>query len=155
MLRKSIILIFFVLLSGCSAFSTNYVPAGTKIVQHQALTIPTGNAHVFLQYGKITTASKVNRYESHCRFEVNNLSAIPPQVIEPGTYSVTAVNLHMIMVIDMSVFNYITEMCLHDATNPNIRRISCGNWANTDTGNYLSTPEMQQALGDYFEIVLP
>lgn len=155
MLRYSTVLVLVFLLIGCAGMTRIYIPAGTKFVQNKPVTIPTGDAHVMLQFGKITAASKLNRYEPFCRFEVNNLSSTPAQVIEPGTYSVSGVETNMILVMSRNIYNFRTRMHLHDPSDPNIREMACGNWADFSIGDYLSIPQMQQALGSYFKIVTP
>lgn len=158
MVRNNPIIVFMVLLTGCASgggFSSNYIPQGTTIVQKESITIPTGDAHVLLQNGQISSAKKTDKYNPYCRFEVNKLSGTPAEVIKPGAYTISGVELNSVQVVGRTTFNYITKMLLNSPNNPNIRNMSCGAWQDNSTGDYISITQMQQALGKYFKIIKP
>ncbi len=107
-------------------------------------------AHVILQNGKIMKFSDIDRYAPFCRFEVNTMGE---QTIKPASFTVTKVTQHDPEVLP-KVYNYTVKFDLTAANNPNIRSLACGSWGST-TETYLTFPQMQQALGDFFETPRP
>lgn len=147
-------LIFFLMSCASSGGdSGKYIYAiskGDKFVLKKDLAIAARKAHVILQDGKIENFANIDKYAPFCRFEVNTKGA---QIIKPGTFAVTKVEQQQPEVLPR-VYNYIVKYRLSAPNNPNIRSLACGAWgSNTDT--YLTFPQMQQALGDYFDIPTP
>jgi hypothetical protein len=66
------------------------VQPGSRIILHEALTVPAGHARVFLQGGKVVAKTKLKRYHPHCNFEVRQVSDGSLR-IEPDTFLVTDV----------------------------------------------------------------
>lgn len=126
------------------------ISKGDKFVLKQDLAIAAGNAHAMLQNGKIMNIKDIDRYAPHCRFEVNTVGE---QTIKPATFTVTKVTRHEPEVV-RSVYNYAVLFVLTAANNPNIRSLACGSWG-SGAFTYLTFPQMQQALGNYFEIPVP
>ena len=122
------------------------IPAGSKFVLKKELSIPARSASVLLQDGKIAKSTQVDQYAPNCRFEVNKRGE---QTIKPGTFTVTKVKQDSIVVY-RGVLNYVVKYELK-AGDPNIRSLTCGAWGDTTATGYLTVPQMQQALGDYFE----
>jgi hypothetical protein len=122
------------------------IPAGSKFVLKKELSIPARSASVLLQEGKIAKSTQIDQYAPTCRFEVNKRGE---QTIKPGTFTVTKVKQDAVYVT-RGVLNYIVRFELQ-ASDPNIRNLTCGAWGDTTSNNYITVPQMQQALGDYFE----
>ena len=122
------------------------IPAGSKFVLKKELTIPARSASVNLQDGQPVNYSRMDKYAPNCRFEVNKRGE---QTIKPGTFTVSKVKQDAVYVM-RGVLNYVVKFDLK-ASDPNIRSLMCGAWGSTDANNYITVPQMQQALGDYFE----
>ncbi|MDH3947888.1 MAG: hypothetical protein OEU74_02900 [Gammaproteobacteria bacterium] len=149
-------LIFFMLtvfLTGCATTTNDdgrsyiyKIPAGTNFVLKKDISIPARSASVLLQDGKIAKSAQIDQYAPTCRFEVNKRGE---QTIKPGTFTVTKVKQDAVYVM-RGVLNYIVKFELK-ASDPNIRSLTCGAWGDTTSNNYITVPQMQQALGAYFE----
>jgi hypothetical protein len=156
MSRHLIIFTFAFFLASCASISGgsgNYIYAiskGDKFVLKKDINIPARQAHVILQDGKIEDFANIDRYAPWCRFEVNTKGA---QTIKPDIFTVTKVSQHQ-PVMQPGTFNYYVKFDLSAANNPNIRDLACGSWGSS-TDTYLTFPQMQQALGSYFEIPVP
>lgn len=156
MTRHLVIVIFSTFLASYASNSTgseNYIykiKKGAKFVLKQDITIAARDAHVLLQDGKIKQASNVDKYASFCRLEVNNIGA---QTIKPDNFTVSKVTQHEPEVLPY-VYHYYVKFDLRSKQSPDVRSLDCGAWgSNTDT--YITYHEMQQALGNYFQIPKP
>ena len=153
MTRQLVIIVCAIALASCasrSGGSGNYIydiSKGDKFVLKKDINIPDRQAHVILQDGKIEDYANIDRYAPWCRFEVNTKGA---QTIKPDTFTVTEVNQNQISVLP-GTFNYYVKFDLRAANNKNVRNLACGSWGSS-TDKYLTYPQMQQALGNYFEI---
>jgi len=156
MFRHLVIFAFAIILVGCASSgggSGNYIYAvskGDKFVLKQDIAIAAREAHVMLQDGKIKSFSNVDKYAPFCRFEVNTKGE---QTIKPDTFTVTKVSQNQLKVLP-GTFNYSVKFDLSAANNPNIRSLVCGAWG-SGTDTYITFPQMQQALGSYFETPVP
>jgi len=152
------------------------VPIGSKLVLREGITIPPQLAGVFLQGGQIKPLSQINQYYPYCKFELWKLSD-QPQTIRPDeftitkvtqeiTHSVSAGNVQLAGVsvgIGMhiglgedgaSVQTYATRLNLRSEKQPEVFRLSCGQWAYPATGQHVTIKEMRQALGEVFVLRL-
>lgn len=130
--------------------SANYIyniKKGDSFVLKKDINIPAREAHVIIQDGNIKNFSDIDKYAPWCRFEVNTKGA---QTIKPETFTVTKVSQNQISVLP-GTFNYYVKYDLSAANNKNVRSLACGAWGSS-TDNYITFPQMQQALGNYFEI---
>ena len=156
MIRHLVIIVLTAFLVGCASSgggSGNYIYAiaeGDKFVLKQDLAIAARNAHVILQNGKIMNFANIDKYAPFCRFEVNTKGE---QVIKPETFTVTKVSQKEPEVLPF-VYNYYVKFDLNAVNNPNIRNLACGSWGSS-TETYLTFPQMQQALGAYFDTPNP
>jgi hypothetical protein len=154
MFRYLTLSLFTIFLIGCASSNKQddgqayiyKITAGSKFVLKKELSIPVRSASVLLQDGKIAKSTQVDQYAPNCRFEVNKRGE---QTIKPGTFTVTKVKQDSIVVY-RGVLNYVVKYEL-EAGDPNIRSLTCGAWGDTTATGYLTVPQMQQALGDYFE----
>ena len=156
MARHLVIYAFIFFLASCASSgggSGNYIHTiskGDKFVLKKDINISARKAHVILQDGKIENFANIDKYAPFCRFEVNTKGQ---QTIKPATFTVTKVEQQQPEVLPR-VYNYVVKYYLTAANNPNIRSLACGAWG-SGTDRYLTFPQMQQALGSYFEIPEP
>jgi len=152
------------------------VPVGSKLILRQEVTIPPHLAGIYLQDGQIKPLSQVNQYYPHCKFEVWKLRDVP-QAVKPDeftiikatqeiTHSVSAGNIRLADVsigigVHMSsdedgasMETYVTRLNLRSSTQPDVFRLSCGQWAYPATGQHVTISEMRKALGDVFTLTL-
>ena len=152
------LVIFALIFSSVSCASSgggsgNYIYAiskGDKFVLKKDIKITARAAHVILQDGKIENLANIDKYAPFCRFEVNTKGE---QTIKPDTMVITKVSQNQLEVLPYT-YNYYVKFDLTAANNPNIRSLACGAWG-SGTDRYLTFPQMQQALGSYFEIPEP
>ncbi len=153
MIRYFVISVCAILLAGCansSGGSANYIYSiskGDKFVLKKDINIPARQAHIILQDGNIEDYANIDRYAPFCRFEVNTKGA---QTIKPDSFTVTKVSQNQPVVLP-GTFNFYVKFDLSAANNSNIRSLACGSWGSS-TDTYLTFPQMQQALGNYFDI---
>lgn len=156
MARHIVTFIFVLFLVSCASSvggSGNYIHAiskGDKFVLKQEINISARKAHVILQNGQIMNFANIDKYAPFCRFEVNTKGE---QTIKPGTFTVTKVSRSEPEVLPY-VYNYYVKFDLSAANNPDIRSLGCGSWGSS-TETYLTFPQMQQALGNYFDTPKP
>jgi hypothetical protein len=156
MARHLVIIIYTAFLVSCASSGTgtgNYIYAiskGDKFILKQDLAIAARDAHVLLQNGEIMKFANIDKYAPFCRFEVNTKGE---QTIKPATFTVTKVTQQEPEVLPR-VYNYIVKFNLSAPNNSNVRSLACGSWGSS-TETYLTFPQMQQALGNYFEIPMP
>ncbi len=156
MCRHLVVFAITFILASCASTgggSGNYIydiKRGETFTLKKDLNIPARQAHVILQDGKTADYANIDRYAPWCRFEVNTKGA---QTIKPDTFTVTKVEQNQISVLP-GTFNYYVKYDLSAANNNNVRSLTCGAWGSS-TDKYLTFPQMQQALGSYFEIPAP
>ena len=152
MVRRLISFILTIFLMGyiSNVFASgNYIykiSKGDKFVLKQDIAIAARDAHVLLQDGKVKRLSSIDKYAPFCRFEVNTKGE---QTIKPDSLTVTKVSQNEPEVLPY-IYNYYVKFDLSSAKDPNIRSLACGAWGSS-TDTYITIPQMQQALGNYFE----
>jgi len=152
------------------------IPVGSKLILRQEVTIPPHVAGVYLQDGEIKPFSLVNKYYPHCRFEVWKLRDAP-QAIKPDEFTITKVTQEMtdsvsagnVRLADVSIGIgmqvghrddgasmeiYVTRLNLRSPTQPDVFRLSCGQWAYPPTAQHVTISEIRKALGDVFTLSL-
>lgn len=154
MFRYLIFFMIIVFLTSCASTAKEddgrdyiyKISAGSKFVLKKDINIPARSASVNLQDGKTINYSDMDKYAPNCRFEVNKRGE---QTIKPGTFTVTKVKQDNVYVM-RGVHNFVVKFELK-SSDPNIRSLLCGAWGDITSNNYITVPQMQQALGDYFE----
>jgi hypothetical protein len=126
------------------------IKKGETFVLKKDINITARKAHVILQDGTIKDFENTDKYAPWCRFEVNKLGT---QTIKPDTFTITDVEQNQVNVMP-GTFNYYVKFDLSAPNNKNVLNIACGAWGSTQDW-YLTFPQMQQALGGYFEIPSP
>ena len=152
------------------------VPPGTRLLLKQPITIAPEQVGVWLQDGQAMPYSGVRVYYPHCKFEsrrrlstaqsitpdefiVTRVSRTMTQAVRapsegPGVYASLA--LHADMSSDgPSVQAFITQMDLGSDRQPDIMRLTCGQWGFLHDGVHVTINEMRHALGNVFELRLP
>lgn len=149
MVRHLVLSTFVFILMSCasggnSGNSISTITKGSKFVLKQGIAI--NSYHVHLQDGKIMNYANIDKYAPFCRFEVTTEGE---QTIKPDTFTVTKVSLY-----EPQLFpgNYYVKFDLTAVNNPRVRSLACGAWSSATDNAYISFAQMQQALGNYFEI---
>lgn len=149
-----ILFAFVILLSGCASGrdgSGNYIytiSKGDKFVLKKDITITTRDKHVYLQNGEIKFYWNIDKYAPFCRFAVTKEGR---HTIRPVSMRVTKVAIYQPIEND---FNYYVKFDVRAPNNPSINSLSCGVWGSV-TDTYITFTQMQQALGNYFDIPKP
>lgn len=149
-------------------------PSGSKLVLNQVLEIPANWATARLQYGKVVPFGHVQEYAPHCIFEINTVREMP-QRVEPDTFEIIKVQRHSsTLAINSGFFFYIgtaladtdrpsqmfykTIFTLKSERQPGVRQLICQSdqyAPGIAIPNHLTVPEIRQALGSIFTLVLP
>lgn len=156
-------------------------PVGTRVVLNRELTIPPEQVGVMIQYGQVIRAAEVNTYYPHCKLEVRRRLDVP-QPVRPGEFVVTRVERNLLHGVDAgaaryarvsvgigigigmgggvsgdgpSVQTYATRMNLRSDTQPDVFRLTCGQWGYPYDGEHVSIEAMRRALGDIITLHLP
>ena len=149
-----IVLALTIFLSGCARSgggSDNYIytiAKGDKFVLKKDIAVTTRDKHVYLQNGEIKFYWNVDLYAPFCRFAVTKEGV---HTMQPGRIRVTRVTIHEPLEND---FYYYVKFDLSTPDNPSIKSLSCGAWGSV-TDSHITFTQMQQALGNYFEIPKP
>jgi len=176
-MHRPLFIPFLLILTACSSgpypvTSPYYqIPAGSKLVLNEELTIPPNNGRVYIQNGNVITPKEKNQYYPHCWF----LSWKVPdtaQQIKPDTFYIVATRksenvvradtpLRLASALAVSgllgnasitSIEFTTEMWLQSEKQPDIRRLICSHWENPEDGRHLTVAEMQKTLGNIAEI---
>jgi len=184
-MMRTILLAAVMLLTACQTAYEGYegnvnspyylVPAGSTLVQHQALVIPPNRAGVSLQGGQVLPLSQINQYHPYCKFEVLRVrdaaqavradSYVIKKVVQEITDTVDTGRIRLAALsIGMGVLarekdgasmeTYATRLYLRSDKQPDVYRLSCGQWAFPATGQHVTIREMRVALGGVFTLRL-
>lgn len=176
-MRQFIPIVIGISLAACSSVpapvTSPYfqIPAGSKLVLKQTLTIPPHAARVYIQYGKVVTSKQKDNYYAHCWF-MSWYVHDTPQTIKPGTFTITRSQKYEDVVLrhqdhmyamnglGMAMYQdggpmalvYSTVMDIHSDRQPDIRRFGCGYWEDPKDAHHLTVAQMQKALGNIARI---
>ena len=171
-MSKFLPLLVLLLITACQSGPYPYdspyyrIPVGSRIEVKQVLTIPANRARVYFQYGKSVQQHEVDQYFAHCWF----LSWEVPdkkQTIKPGTFIVTRVQEFedyvfrrktMLLATSRNVqikgahdsltaIEYLTELTIHSAEQPNIRKLVCNHWEDPSDARHLTLADIRS--GDF------
>jgi hypothetical protein len=172
-----------VLLASCQTLSYDgnenspyfVVPAGSRLTLTQALTIAPDQVGLFLQDGRVTPFAEIRKYYPHCKFElyrrVAEARTVSPDAftisrpLQEETHSVSnalpmyaRVSLLIRADADIdggpSIRSYATRMNLRSEKQPEVFRLSCGQWGHPPDTTHVTIAEMRRALGSVFELEL-
>ena len=148
------------------------VSPGTRLILNQTLTIPAEQVAVWLQDGRVVPADDVRMYYPHCKFELRRRLATT-QTVAPDEFVVTRVSrslLHSVHApaVDRllagvgfgfnlggngpSVQTFATRMDLGSDRQPDVMRLTCGQWGYPYDGQHVTVNEIRRALGDVFAV---
>lgn len=180
MARALMLMVVVVLLGACQ---TSYlgnedspyykVPVGSRLILNNDIAIPPYKAGAYIQGGLILPLSQVNKYYPHCKFEVLKIREAP-QTIKADTFVIDKVVQEITDTVDTgrlrlagigiginigasdgpSVQAYATRLNLHSDRQPEVFRLSCGQWAYPNQGQQVTINEMRKALGNLFTLQL-
>lgn len=149
------------------------VPAGSRVILSRELTIPAHQLSVYIQDGQVTTFSRINAYQPHCKFELHALSDSPRTVqkdefivvrsVQEIQHTVKAGLLYARAPLARrtaggtddggpSVQAWATRLDLRSERQPQVSRLSCGHWDYPPAAQHLSIAEMRRALGEVFAL---
>lgn len=151
------------------------VPPGSRLVLNQTLTIPAEQVAVWLQDGQVIAPNDTRTYYPHCKLESRR--RLPTaQVIEPDEFIVTRVTrslMHSVRIPDASdgllaavgfginignsgpsVQTFATRMDLGSDRQPDVMRLTCGQWGYPYDGRHVTIDEIRRALGEVFALRL-
>lgn len=153
------------------------VPVGSTLILNNDVTIPPYKAGVYIQGGLIMPLSQVNKYYPHCKIEVLKIREAP-QTVKADTFVIDKVVQEITDTVDTdqlrlagssigiginigngdsdgpSVQAYATRLNLHSESQPEVFRLSCGQWAYPSQGQQVTINEMRKALGNLFTLQL-
>lgn len=179
-MARALMLAVVILLGACqTSYQGNedspyyMVPVGSTLILNNDITIPPYKAGVYIQGGQIMPLSQVNKYYPHCKFEVLKIRDAP-QAVKADTFVIEKVVQEITDTVDTgqlliagssiginigdrdgpSVQTYATRMNLHSERQPEVFRLSCGQWAYPSQGQQVTINEMRKALGNMFTLQL-
>lgn len=156
-------------------------PVGSRVVLNREVTIPPDQVSVMLQNGQIVRSGEINTYYPHCKFEVRR-RLDTAQTVAPDEFLVTRVERNLLHSVDAgtalharvsvgigigigvgggvngngpSVQTYATRMDLRSDRQPDVFRLTCGQWGYPYDGEHVSANGMRKALGDVLTLRLP
>lgn len=149
--------------------------SGWTVQLNRPLTIPPDAATVRLQYGGIVPRNSVQEHDPFCVVELDTVRP-EPQTLQPGRFEVWRVTRSVNPIAaarsspyirtglvedddDPTFLYFITEFRLRDATQPDLRGMTCA-WNQMAPGNralmrHLKLGEIQSALGDWMTLIPP
>lgn len=149
------------------------LPVGTTVVLNQPLTVPAGQARVFLQGGRVIERVRLRQYYPHCDFEIRQVSD-GSAGIAPDRFTVTAVTegeepvvmrqtLHYagLRLSDMqqdgvSMVSRYLHHWLHSPRQPQVLRLTChGGFDFPGRAQLPTVAEIRYALGEVVTLSAP
>jgi hypothetical protein len=128
------------------------IPAGSRLVLHQAVTVPAFTAGVYLQGGAWMPWTQISRYHPHCKLELQQ-PADSAQSVTPDEFVITRAGEQAETQEGLEIRARVLE--LHSGRQPHVRRLSCAIWQTAAGGQPISGRELRQALGNVFTLDLP
>ncbi len=143
------------------------LPAGSRLTLKQELTIPAHSAGVKLQGGRVVSDKDVNQYHPHCRLEVQDVRDTT-QTVMADEFVVRRARQESQMVAipgfkkaglrksgTMSDYVFLTILDLRSERQPQVRWLTCQQWADPVLGQHVTIREMRTALGEIMALQLP
>ena len=127
------------------------IPAGSTLSVNEALTIPEGNTHVFIQNNQLSTQNKVNRYEINCRLDFKEFG---PRTIEPEAFRITRTEDSQEWWSYPNIKRFWTTVYLASDKDTDVIKLDCEYWGGGIDRNFTVT-EMQQSLGELITFTFP
>lgn len=143
------------------------VAPGARLVLNQTLTVPAEQVAVWLQDGRVIAANDARVYYPHCKFELRR--RLPTtQTVAPDEFIVTRVTRELTHSVRVppaerllaavslginighdspSVQTFATRMNLGSDRQPEVMRVTCGQWGYPNDGQHVTINEIRRALG--------
>ena len=143
------------------------LPSGSRLVLKQELTIPAHTAGVLLQGGRVVSGQDVNQYHPHCRLEVHDVRetaqtvATDEFVVRRARQESQTVARSGLMKAEfrkpggISFYVFRTILDLRSERQPQVRWLTCQQWADPALGQHVTIREMRAALGEIITIQIP
>ncbi|HEB66929.1 MAG TPA: hypothetical protein ENI93_03180 [Gammaproteobacteria bacterium] len=150
------------LLAACGGPVTNpdsaafVLPLGTRFVINEPITVPPNTGHVTFQYGKPVAEGNLkgaDDFYPHCRIEIDDV-APEPRTIAPGTWTLVRVQdfNELYSAPDQVLFR--TYYTLRGDGQRKLT-VVCAQRNDAWEFDYVTLPQMREALGKYVTIRLP
>ncbi len=177
-----IVLLSVICLFGCQAppFSPDSplsrVPLHSRLILHQALTIPANKVSLWFQEGKQIPEKLLDRYYPHCKFETFTMKT-RAKTIEVDTFVIykvvrwddyalqsiqlawaqfgVGIGIHDALDGGPSFVNVATEMFLQSDKQPDVYRLVCSQWEDPVDSNHVTINQIRHTLGNIFTLELP
>jgi len=147
------------------------LPAGSTLVQHKDLTLPSNTFLLQFQNGQQLFSNDIDQYYANCELESRD-QATTARTIKAGVYKIirstryeessslpAMVASNSVTGIMFTNASYMTKfllsMDLQSDLNPNIMRFTCSAWGDQLTEDYLTLKVIRQTLNPLFSIKLP
>lgn len=153
------------------------LPPGTRLILNQTLTIPAEQVAVWLQDGRVVPANDANMYYPHCKLELRRRLATV-QTVAPDEFVVTRVTRSLLHSVHApatgkrwlvaagfginlgggdgpSIQTFATRMDLGSDRQPEVLRLTCGQWGYPHEGRHVNIGEIRGALRTIFALRIP
>ncbi len=165
---KKILAIFLatLFLSACqSTYVRHSLPMDSIFHLNHEIRFHPSQVAIYLQHGQIVPANSIDDYSPNCTLEVKHKLAHsqtfhPDQFrIDKVRYEIAANNLSTPLVTHSLAFGgqtrypeYITDIYLHSADQPNIYKLTCQHLEEPENARHLTLEEIQGVLGEIMTI---
>ena len=138
------------------------IPVDSKVVLHQALTVPAYARNVFFQRGRVRPFYYVNEFIDYCALTVYAQKQVP-QTIKPDTFVVTKVyREYLYQLADASLIVaqtfqdkdgetwhvLATQMELQAKNQPDVIRLTCAAWGLPQDISNVTLAGIRKSLGE-------
>ncbi|MDH3514774.1 MAG: hypothetical protein OEM83_07900 [Gammaproteobacteria bacterium] len=128
------------------------IPAGSRLVLHQAVTVPAFSAGAYLQGGSWIPWNQISRYHPYCKLELQQpMDSV--QTVEPDEFVITRAREELETQEGLEIRARVLE--LSSGRQPHVHLLSCAIWQSPSGGQPVSGRELRQALGGIFTLELP
>ena len=129
------------------------VPTGSTLALNKTIEIPSGQTHVMMQAGRLTTESQRNQYDVACRL---NFREFGPRTVAPEVFNIRRTEHREGWESRPNFYFYSSEIFLDSEKGTDVIKMECDTWAIPPSFNF-TFADMQQALGDYltFQFNMP
>jgi hypothetical protein len=126
------------------------IKPGSRLILNDKLVLPSDRRRVYLQFGRVMKKREED-FSVGCYFRVLNEDTT---VIEPDTFTITKVTNYQEDVLEGEITDYITELKLESATQPQVLKMSCHKWDASSLGRPPTFVQIKRAVGLYVSFEL-
>ncbi|HSD54798.1 MAG TPA: hypothetical protein VLC47_11570 [Burkholderiales bacterium] len=127
------------------------VESGSHFVLRAPLTLPVGNAELLFQNQQLVGAAKLSRDMPYCRLKpAKGVTG----VIQPGTYTVSAVDYDEKEIGLTSAMLNVTRIALGPDSKQSTYALSCGWPEGAPSRAFVTTQQIYNAIGGHFSMDL-